>query len=175
VFQSAADTWAIDQVLPVIPLTRMDEKPTVNCSLVDITCDSDGKLDQFVSEHGIADIIPMHELRPGEDYYLGLFLTGAYQDVMGDMHNLFGRLNEVHIFSYDDDPEDFYIEEVVKGSSVEDVLSIMQYNPGAMAQSVKRMIDGHVSKGQLNPREGVKWTDFYENCLKGYTYLKTTD
>ncbi|KXI29647.1 biosynthetic arginine decarboxylase [Paraglaciecola hydrolytica] len=175
VFQSAADTWAIDQVLPVIPLTRMDEKPTVNCSLVDITCDSDGKLDQFVSEHGIADIIPMHELIPGEDYYLGLFLTGAYQDVMGDMHNLFGRLNEVHIFSYDDDPEDFYIEEVVKGSSVEDVLSIMQYNPGAMAQSVKRMIDGHVSKGQLNPREGVKWTDFYENCLKGYTYLKTTD
>ena len=175
VFQSAADTWAIDQVLPVIPLTRMNEKPTVNCSLVDITCDSDGKLDQFVSENGIADIIPMHELKPGEDYYLGLFLTGAYQDVMGDMHNLFGRLNEVHIFSYDDDPEDFYIEEVVKGSSVEDVLSIMQYNPGAMAQSVKRMIDGHVSKGQLNPREGVKWTDFYENCLKGYTYLKTSD
>ncbi|MEP7706269.1 biosynthetic arginine decarboxylase [Paraglaciecola sp. 25GB23A] len=175
VFQSAADTWAIDQVLPVIPLTRMDEKPTVNCSLVDITCDSDGKLDQFVSANGIADIIPMHTLKKDEDYYLGLFLTGAYQDVMGDMHNLFGRLNEVHIFSYDDDPEDFYIEEVVKGSSVEDVLSIMQYNPGAMAQSVKKMIDGHVAKGQLNPREGVKWTDFYEACLKGYTYLKTTD
>ncbi|NCP65013.1 MAG: biosynthetic arginine decarboxylase [Paraglaciecola sp.] len=175
VFQSAADTWAIDQVLPVIPLTRMDEKPSINCSLVDITCDSDGKLDQFVSANGIADVIPMHELKPGEDYYLGLFLTGAYQDVMGDMHNLFGRLNEVHIFSYDDDPEDFYIEEVVKGSSVEDVLSIMQYNPGAMAQSVKRMIDGHVAKGHLNPREGVKWTDFYEACLKGYTYLKTTD
>jgi arginine decarboxylase len=175
VFQSAADTWAIDQVLPVIPLTRMDEKPTVNCSLVDITCDSDGKLDQFVSANGIADIIPMHPLKKDEDYYLGLFLTGAYQDVMGDMHNLFGRLNEVHIFSYDDDPEDFYIEEVVKGSSVEDVLSIMQYNPGAMAQSVKKMIDGHVAKGQLNPREGVKWTDFYEACLKGYTYLKTTD
>jgi arginine decarboxylase len=175
VFQSAADTWAIDQVLPVIPLTRMDEKPTVNCSLVDITCDSDGKLDQFVSANGIADVIPMHTLKKDEDYYLGLFLTGAYQDVMGDMHNLFGRLNEVHIFSYDDDPEDFYIEEVVKGSSVEDVLSIMQYNPGAMAQTVKRMIDGHVAKGQLNPREGVKWTDFYEACLKGYTYLKTTD
>jgi arginine decarboxylase len=175
VFQSAADTWAIDQVLPVIPLTRMDEKPTVNCSLVDITCDSDGKLDQFVSANGISDVIPMHTLKKDEDYYLGLFLTGAYQDVMGDMHNLFGRLNEVHIFSYDDDPEDFYIEEVVKGSSVEDVLSIMQYNPGAMAQTVKRMIDGHVAKGQLNPREGVKWTDFYEACLKGYTYLKTTD
>ncbi|WP_339719166.1 biosynthetic arginine decarboxylase [uncultured Paraglaciecola sp.] len=173
VFQSAADTWAIDQILPVVPLTRMNEKPTINCSLVDITCDSDGKLDQFISESGISDIVPMHKLNPDEDYYLGLFLTGAYQDVMGDMHNLFGRLNEVHIFSHDDDPQDFYIEEVVNGSSVEDVLSIMQYHPSSMAKSVKKMIDGHVALGQMNPREGVKWTDFYEDCLKGYTYLKT--
>jgi arginine decarboxylase len=173
VFQSAADTWAIDQVLPVVPLTRMNEKPTVNCSLVDITCDSDGKLDQFISEHGISNIVPMHNLKPDEDYYVGLFLTGAYQDVMGDMHNLFGRLNEVHIFSHDDDPQDFYIEEVVNGSSVEDVLSIMQYHPSSMAKSMKKMIDGHVAQGQMKPREGVKWTDFYEDCLKGYTYLKT--
>jgi arginine decarboxylase len=173
VFQSAADTWAIDQILPVVPLTRMNEKPTINCSLVDITCDSDGKLDQFISEYGISNIVPMHSLKPDEDYYLGLFLTGAYQDVMGDMHNLFGRLNEVHIFSHDDDPKDFYIEEVVNGSSVEDVLSIMQYHPSSMAKSVKKMIDGHVAQGQMNPREGVKWTDFYEDCLKGYTYLKT--
>lgn len=91
---------------------------------------------------------------------------------MGDMHNLFGRLNEVHIFSYDDDPEDFYIEEVVKGSSVEDVLNIMQYNPRAMASDVKRLIDRQVSGGKINPKEGVRWTDFYENCLSGYTYLK---
>ncbi|WP_299076052.1 biosynthetic arginine decarboxylase [uncultured Paraglaciecola sp.] len=173
VFQSAADTWAIDQVLPVVPLTRMNEKPSINCSLVDITCDSDGKLDQFISEHGISNVVPMHKLKQNEDYYLGLFLTGAYQDVMGDMHNLFGRLNEVHIFSHDDDPQDFYIEEVVSGSSVEDVLSIMQYHPSSMAKSVKKMIDSHISKGEMKPREGVKWTDFYENCLKGYTYLKT--
>lgn len=173
VFQSAADTWAIDQVLPVVPIARMNEKPTVNCSLVDITCDSDGKLDQFVVDHGISDVLPMPPLKKGEDYYLGLFLTGAYQDVMGDMHNLFGRLNEVHIFGDDDDPEDFYIEEMVKGSSVQDVLSIMQYNPDAMAQSVKRMIDQHISSGAMKPREAVKWTDFYEDCLKGYTYLKT--
>lgn len=173
VFQSAADTWAIDQVLPVVPLTRMHERPTVNCSLVDITCDSDGKLDQFISEQGLSNIVPMHQLKPDEEYYLGLFLTGAYQDVMGDMHNLFGRLTEVHIFSYDDDPQDFYIEEVVNGSSVEDVLSIMQYNPNSMAQSVKKMIDAHIAQGQMKPREGVKWTDFYEDCLKGYTYLKT--
>jgi arginine decarboxylase len=173
VFQSAADTWAIDQLLPVVPLTRMNEKPTINCSLVDITCDSDGKLDQFISESGISNIVPMHKLEPDEDYYLGLFLTGAYQDVMGDMHNLFGRLNEVHIFSHDEDPQGFYIEEMVKGSSVEDVLSIMQYNPSSMAKSMKKMIDVHVAQGQMKPREGVKWTDFYEDCLKGYTYLKT--
>jgi len=173
VFQSAADTWAIDQLLPVVPLTRMNEKPTVNCSLVDITCDSDGKLDQFISENGISNVVPMHKLEPDEDYYLGLFLTGAYQDVMGDMHNLFGRLNEVHIFSHDEDPQGFYIEEMVKGSSVEDVLSIMQYHPSSMAKSLKKLIDVHVSKGQMKPREGVKWTDFYEDCLKGYTYLKT--
>jgi arginine decarboxylase len=173
VFQSAADTWAIDQLLPVVPLTRMNEKPTINCSLVDITCDSDGKLDQFISENGISNIVPMHKLEPDEDYYLGLFLTGAYQDVMGDMHNLFGRLNEVHIFSHDDDPQGFYIEEMVKGSSVEDVLSIMQYHPSSMAKSLKKMIDVHVSQGKMKPREGVKWTDFYEDCLKGYTYLKT--
>ncbi|MCF2947527.1 biosynthetic arginine decarboxylase [Paraglaciecola aquimarina] len=172
VFQSAADTWAIDQILPVVPLTRMDERPTVNCSLVDITCDSDGKLDKFISDHGISDVLPMHSLKPKEDYFLGLFLTGAYQDVMGDMHNLFGRLNEVHIFSHDDDPEDFYIEEVVKGSSVDDVLSIMQYHPSSMAQTLKKSIDKHVASGKMKPREGVKWTDFYENCLKGYTYLK---
>ena len=173
VFQSAADTWAIDQLLPVVPLTRMNEKPTINCSLVDITCDSDGKLDQFISENGISNIVPMHKLEPDEDYYLGLFLTGAYQDVMGDMHNLFGRLNEVHIFSHDEDPQGFYIEEMVKGSSVEDVLSIMQYHPSSMAKSLKKTIDVHVSQGKMKPREGVKWTDFYEDCLKGYTYLKT--
>ena len=172
VFQSAVDTWAIDQVLPIVPLTRMNEEPTVNCSLADITCDSDGKIDKFASAQGISNVLPMHPLNPDEDYYLGLFLTGAYQDVMGDMHNLFGRLNEVHIYSHDDDPLDFYIEEMVPGSSVEDVLKIMQYHPAAMAKSVKKLIDQHISSGDIKPREGVKWTDFYENCLKGYTYLK---
>lgn len=174
VFQSAADTWAIDQVLPIVPLSRMNEKPTVNCSLVDITCDSDGKIDKFVLEKGISDVLPMHSLNKDEEYHLGMFLTGAYQDVMGDMHNLFGRLNEVHIFSHDDDPLDFYIEEVVTGSSVDDVLSIMQYHPKSMAREVKKLIDANIASGGMRPREGVKWTDFYEDCLKGYTYLKTS-
>jgi len=173
IFQSAADTWAIDQLLPVVPLTRMDERPQVNCSLADITCDSDGKIDQFPIAREISNVLPLHKLKAGEPYFIGLFLTGAYQDVMGDMHNLFGRLNEVHIFCDDDDPEDFYLEEVVNGSSVKDVLNIMQYNPQAMASDVKRMIDRQVAAGHIKPREGVRWTDFYEACINGYTYLKT--
>jgi arginine decarboxylase len=166
IFQSAADTWAIDQLLPVVPLTGMDKRPDINCSLVDITCDSDGKIDQFIVDRQLQNIMPIASLAPGQKAYLGLFLTGAYQDVMGDMHNLFGRVN--------DEPEDFYIEEFVAGSSVQDVLTIMQYNPSAMAVDVKRQIDKEVANGQIPPREGVKWTDFYENCLKGYTYLKTS-
>lgn len=173
IFQSAVDSWAIDQLLPVVPLIGLNREPTQNCSLVDITCDSDGKIDQFVVDHAITDVIPVPAINPDEKLYLGLFLTGAYQDVMGDMHNLFGRLNEVHIFSHDDDPEDFYIEEVIKGSTVEQVLSIMQYHPSAMAIDVKRIIDKQVAAGKIPPREGVKWTDFYEACLAGYTYLNT--
>ena len=171
-FQSAADSWAIGQVLPVVPLTRLDETPTNNCTLADITCDSDGKIAHFIGEHGEQSTVPLHELRPGEDYYLGLFLTGAYQDVMGDMHNLFGRLNEVHVFCDDEDPTDFYIEEVIPGSSAGQVLTIMQYNAPAMADQVKRMIDAEVRKGAIRSREGVRLTDFFETCLYGYTYLR---
>lgn len=175
IFQSAVDSWAIGQLLPVSPLVGLNKAPVRNCSLVDITCDSDGKIDQFVVDHAITDVIPLPEYNEGEKCYLGLFLTGAYQDVMGDMHNLFGRLNEVHIFSHDDDPEDFYIEEVIKGTTVDQVLTIMQYHPSAMAIDVKRNIDKQVAAGKIPPREGVKWTDFYEACLDGYTYLRTSD
>lgn len=173
IFQSAVDSWAIDQLLPVVPLKGLNKQPSTNCSLVDITCDSDGKIDQFVVDHAITNVLPLPKLDKNEKCYLGIFLTGAYQDVMGDMHNLFGRLNEVHIFSHDDDPQDFYIEEVIKGSTVEQVLSIMQYHPSAMAIDVKRIIDKQVAAGNIKPREGVKWTDFYEDCLGGYTYLQT--
>lgn len=172
VFQSAVDSWAIDQVLPIMPISRLNEKPTKQCSLVDITCDSDGKIDKFIGDETVAKNIPLHKLIENEDYFIGLFLTGAYQDVMGDMHNLFGRLNEVHIVSYDDDPKDFYIEEVIKGSSVEHVLSTMQYTPAIMAQVIKKEIDKQIQRGKIMPREGVHLIDFYEDCLSGYTYLK---
>ena len=158
-FQSAADSWAIGQVLPVVPLRRLNETPTNHCTLADITCDSDGKIAHFIGEYGEQSTVPLHDLRPGEDYYLGLFLTGAYQDVMGDMHNLFGRLNEVHVFCDDEDPTDFYIEEVIPGSSAAQVLTIMQYNAPAMADQVKRMIDAEIRKGAIRSREGVRLTD----------------
>ncbi|WP_371188314.1 biosynthetic arginine decarboxylase [Thalassotalea maritima] len=172
VFQSAADSWAIDQVLPIVPMSRLNERPTKRCTFVDITCDSDGKIDNFIGDEVTANHIPMHKLNQGEDYFIGIFLTGAYQDVMGDMHNLFGRLNEVHIVSYDDDPKDFYMEEVVNGTSVEGVLSTMQYTPAILAQAVKKEIDKEISRGKIKPRQGVQLIDFYEDCLAGYTYLK---
>ncbi|MBL7665652.1 MAG: biosynthetic arginine decarboxylase [Bacteriovoracaceae bacterium] len=172
VFQSAPDTWAIDQVLPVVPIKRLLEKPTKLCSIVDITCDSDGKLSKFLNdEAGLSNSMAIHEIHEKEDYYIGLFLTGAYQDVMGDMHNLFGRLNEVHVYCDDDDPSDFYIEEVILGNSPSDVLTTMQYTPSTMAAKVKAQIDDQIKRGKIRPREGVELTDFYEAAMKGYTYL----
>ncbi len=171
VFQSAADSWAIDQVLPVSPITRLHERPSVNCSLADITCDSDGKMDSFVDCNGEkTNTIKLHPLN-GDDYYIGIFLTGAYQDVMGDMHNLFGRLNEVHIYAHSEEKDGFYIEEIVKGSRSHQVLQTMQYNPEYMALLVKKSIDEEISNKEIAPREGVKLIDFYESCLESYTYL----
>ena len=172
VFQSAADIWAVDQLLPIIPISRLNEEPTVKCTIADITCDSDGKIGQYINaEEGSSSTIKLHQLNE-EPYYIGLFLTGAYQDVMGDMHNLFGRLNEVHVFYDAGDKSKFYIEEVIKGSSSEMVLSTMQYNPEYMAARVKKNIDKQIKAGKMAPREGVKLNDFYEACLKDYTYLK---
>ena len=170
VFQSAADHWAIDQVLPIVPLGRLNEKPDRRCTLVDITCDSDGKIKHFLDSGEIRKTLPIHKVKKNEEYYIGLFLTGAYQDVMGDMHNLFGRPNEVHVFQYDD-ATGFYFEEIIKGSSTGNVLSSMQYSTENLARSVKKKIDKMIKTGVIGPREGVKLADFYEKSLKSYTYL----
>ncbi len=172
IFQSAPDMWAIGQLLPILPITRLNEKPTTEGTLVDITCDSDGKINKFIGIEETRNLLPLHDLKPNEDYFIGLFLTGAYQDVMGDLHNLFGRLNEVHVFCDDEDPTDFYIEEVIKGSSSDTVLRAMQYNPEAMAYTLKKHIDKEIQSGKISPREGVRLIDFYEECLLSYTYLK---
>ena len=170
VFQSLPDCWAIDQLIPIVPLHRHLEEPNRDCTLVDITCDSDGKIDKFINNGEKAKTIKLHELN-AEPYYLGFFLTGAYQDVMGDMHNLFGRLNEVHIYVDDDDPDDFYIEEVIRGSKTKHVLRTMQYNTDILSKVVKKNIDIFVQEKRIQPREGVRLVDFYEKCLDSYTYL----
>ncbi len=170
-FQSAPDHWAIKQLFPIVPLHRHDEQPTRDSTIVDITCDSDGKIDSFIEGETVDETLALHPLRPGEPYYLGLFLTGAYQDIMGDMHNLFGRVHEVHVFVDDDDPEDYYIEEVIPGDTVERVLGRVQYEPSDLAKRIKQALDVKVREGLVKPKESVLLTDFYEKAMRGYTYL----
>jgi arginine decarboxylase len=151
-FQSAPDHWAFDQLFPIVPLHRLDEAPTRDSTIVDITCDSDGKIDRFIESNdsdGMAETLSLHALRPGEPYFLGMFLTGAYQDIMGDMHNLFGRVNEVHVYADDDDPEDYYLETVIPGDTVEKVLERVQYEPSDLAKRVKGALDQLVREGTL--------------------------
>jgi arginine decarboxylase len=169
-FQSAPDHWAFDQLFPIVPLHRMEEAPTRDTTIVDITCDSDGKIDRFIENDGVDETLSLHALS-GEPYYLGMFMTGAYQDIMGDMHNLFGRVNEIHVFVDDEDPEDFYIEEVIPGDTIEKVLSRVQYEPAELFRRVKGALDQKVKDGAIRPKEGVSLADFYEAVMKGYTYL----
>lgn len=175
VFQSLPDTWAIGQLLPVVPLTRLNERPDQFCTLADITCDSDGKIDKFIVEDDDNRMIPLHSFEPGEEYNIGVFMTGAYQDVMGDNHNLFGRVNEVHVFCDPSDPQGFYIEEVIQGGSCQSVLSTMQYSSYSMVKTIKRELDRQIKRGQILPREGIRLSDFYEKCLRSYTYLSHSD
>ncbi len=171
-FQSAPDHWAFDQLFPIVPLHRMAEAPTKDCTIVDITCDSDGKIDRFIENDGVDETLSLHALRSGEPYFLGMFMTGAYQDIMGDLHNLFGRVNEIHVFVDDEDPEDFYIEEVIPGDTVEKVLSRVQYEPAELFRRVKGALDQKVKDGAIRPKEGVSLADFYESVMRGYTYLQ---
>jgi arginine decarboxylase len=170
-FQSAPDHWAFDQLFPIVPLHRMGEVPTKDTTIVDITCDSDGKIDRFIENDGVDETLALHALKPGEPYFLGMFMTGAYQDIMGDMHNLFGRVNEIHVFVDDEDPEDFYIEEVIPGDTIEKVLSRVQYEPADLFRRVKGALDQKVKEGAIRPKEGVSLGDFYEAVMRGYTYL----
>jgi arginine decarboxylase len=171
IFQSMPDHWAISHLFPIIPLHRHDEEPTRASTLVDITCDSDGKVNKFIDLRDIKDTLPLHQLRSGENYYLGFFLMGAYQDIMGDLHNLFGRVNEVHVFLDETEPGGYYVEEVIRGNNIAGVLSWIQYSATDLAKRVKESIDTKVREGQIKPREGVDLQNFYEAVLNGYTYM----
>src|SRR3954470_10152316 len=170
-FQSMPDHWAIQHLFPIVPVHRHDEEPSRASTLVDITCDSDGKVNKFIDLRDIKDTLPLHALKNGEGYYLGFFLMGAYQDIMGDLHNLFGRVNEVHVFLDDTEPGGYYIEEVIKGNNISGVLSWIQYSATDLEKKVKEQIDAKVREGSVKPREGVDMQNFYEEVLYGYTYV----
>ncbi len=170
VFQSLLDHWALKQLFPVAPLHRLKEKPTVNATLADITCDSDGKISSFIDLQDTKDYITLHPLN-GKPYYLGVFLTGAYQDIMGDLHNLFGRVNEVHVFLENDEPNGFYIEEALSGSRIADVLEGVQYQQEELCRKMKAQIDAATRKDIVKPREGVRLLELYESQMLNKTYL----
>ncbi len=169
-FQSLPDVWGIGQVFPVVPLHRLDEEPTRPASLVDITCDSDGKVCRYVGRRKVGNTLPLHPLNGGP-YYLGVFLMGAYQSTMGDIHNLFGRVNEVHVFEDEHEPGGYYIEEIIQGQTVREVLASIQYSDFELAKMVKSAIDAQVKAGGLKPREGVDLLNQYEAVLGEYTYI----
>jgi arginine decarboxylase len=175
VFQSLLDHWALGQLFPIMPLSRLNEKPTREATLVDITCDSDGEVKKFIDLLDVRDTLPLHAPRPNgngaEPYYLGFFLMGAYQDIMGDLHNLFGRVNEVHVFLDPDEPTGYYVEEIIEGSTVGQALTSVQYDENDLKRQMKMQIDEAIKSDRLKPSEGMRLLDDYERGLQEYTYL----
>ena len=175
VFQSLLDHWALGQLFPIMPLDRLDEQPTREGTLVDITCDSDGQINKFIDLRDVRDTLPLHELKPTanghEPYYLGFYLMGAYQDIMGDLHNLFGRVNEIHVFLEPDEPTGYYVEEVIEGNMIIETLRAVQYEESELKRQMKAQVDAAIKTDRLKPTEGMRLLDDYERGLKDYTYL----
>jgi arginine decarboxylase len=175
VFQSLLDHWALGQLFPVMPIHRLDELPDRNATLVDITCDSDGKVSKFVDLQDVKETLPLHRWQAGQPYYVGFFLAGAYQDIMGDLHNLFGRVNEMHVFLDEDEESGYYVEEVLPGSTIAQVLSLTQWDTNELARRVKAQMDAAIKGDRLKPKEGMRLLDDYERVLTSYTYLNFDD
>ena len=176
VFQSLLDHWALGQLFPIMPVSRLNERPTREGTLVDITCDSDGAINKFIDLRDVRDTLPMHQLNTNGDgkqepYYLGFFLMGAYQDIMGDLHNLFGRVNEVHVFLEPDEPTGYYIEEVIEGDTVIHSLTAVQYDENELKRQMKAQMDEAIKSDRMKPSEAMRLLDDYERGLKAYTYL----
>ena len=168
-FQSLPDSWAIDQMFPIMPISRLDEKPPHECTIQDVTCDSDGKINHFVSPAGSSHSLPVHELKPNEPYYLGVFLVGAYQEILGDLHNLFGDTNAVHI-SVNKDGYD--IAQIIDGEAVADVLDYVEYNPKKLVRNLETWVTASMKRGVITPEEGRQFLNNYRSGLYGYTYLE---
>ena len=168
-FQSLPDSWAIDQLFPIVPIQRLNERPTRNATLQDITCDSDGKIANFVAEGHTSHVLPIHSLKKNESYYLGIFLVGAYQEILGDMHNLFGDTNAVHISVKDGK---YNIDQIIDGETVEEVLDYVQYNPKKLVRQLETWVTKSVKEGKISLEEGKEFLDTYRSGLYGYTYLE---
>lgn len=170
VFQSAPDTWAINQMFPIMPIHRLDEEPTQRGTLADLTCDSDGKIDQFIDLQAVKPVLELHPLKAGEPYYLGMFLAGAYQEIMGNLHNLFGDTNAVHITLT---PKGYEIEHVVKGDTMTEVLGYVQYDSEDLVESIRKQTEQALQAGRISLKESQMLLQNYERSLSGYTYLSS--
>lgn len=168
VFQSAPDSWAIDQLFPIMPIHRLHEEPTCRATLADLTCDSDGKIDQFIDLRDIKHVLELHSLKSGEPYYLGMFLNGAYQEIMGNLHNLFGDTNAVHIHLT---PNGYQIEHVVKGDTMTEVLGYVQYDSEDLIESIRQQTEQALQEKRITIQESQLLLQNYERSLSRYTYL----
>ena len=170
VFQSMPDSWAIKQLFPVMPIHRLKEEPTRRAVLGDITCDSDGKIDQFIDLRDVQSTLELHPVNPGEPYYLGTFLLGAYQEILGDLHNLFGDTNAVHVHLEPDGTPN--VDTVIKGDTVSEVLHYVQYSSEILMNRIRKDVERAVRSGTLSIQESREFLGFYEHGLDGYTYLE---
>ena len=168
-FQSLPDSWAIDQLFPVMPIQRLNERPSRNATLQDITCDSDAKISNFVAMGRSSHVLPIHALKKNEPYYLGVFLVGAYQEILGDMHNLFGDTNAVHVSVKDGS---YHIDQIFDGETVEEVLEYVQYNPKKLVRQLEIWVTKSVKQGKISLEEGKEFLSNYRSGLYGYTYLE---
>jgi arginine decarboxylase len=168
-FQSLPDAWAIDQIFPIMPIHRLNEQPTVSATIQDMTCDSDGKIDNFIATRNSSHNLPVHSLKAREPYYMGVFLVGAYQEILGDLHNLFGDTNAVHV-SVDD--KGYNIDQVIDGETIAEVLEYVQYNPKKMVRTVESWVTTSVKAGIITLEEGREFLSNYRSGLYGYTYLE---
>ena len=167
-FQSLPDSWAIDQIFPVMPLNRLNERPSCYATLQDVTCDSDGKIDNFIATSNEPFHLPVHPLKEGEPYYIGVFLVGAYQEILGDLHNLFGDTNAVHVSVKNNE---YVIDKIIEGETIADVLDYVQFDHKRMARSIEVWVNQSVKSGVITVEEGREFISNYRSGLYGYTYL----
>jgi arginine decarboxylase len=168
-FQSMPDSWAVKQLFPIMPIHRLEEPPTRNATLGDVSCDSDGKIDQFIDRRDVKRALPLHPFT-GQDYYLGAFLVGAYQEILGDLHNLFGDTNAVHVSL--NGSSEVILDTVIKGDTVREVLNYVEFNADNLLAQFRKDVESALREGKIGYEESGRLLRFYEDGLHGYTYLE---